>query len=70
VLANLLTHTHLALAPQYARLVSPGGSLVLGGMLEDEDGRVIRALAGLGFVSRSRLALEGWASLRLEAPAS
>lgn len=70
VLANLLTHTHLALAAQYARLVSPGGSLVLGGMLEDEDGRVIRALAGLGFVSRSRLALEGWASLRLEAPPS
>ena len=42
VLANLLTHTHLALAPQYARLVAPGGSLVLGGMLQDEDGRVSR----------------------------
>ena len=70
VLANLLTHTHLALVAQYARLVSPGGSLVLGGMLEHEDGCVIRALAGLGFVSRSRLALEGWASLRLQAPPS
>jgi ribosomal protein L11 methyltransferase len=70
VLANLLTHTHLALAPQYAQLVSPGGSLVLGGMLADEDGRVSQALAGIGFESRSRLALEGWASLRLEAPRS
>jgi ribosomal protein L11 methyltransferase len=70
VLANLLTHTHLALAPQYARLVAPGGYLVLGGMLEDEDGRVSRALAAAGFVTRSRLALEGWASLRLEAPRS
>ena len=68
VLANLLTHTHLALAPQYARLVAPGGSLVLGGMLADEDGRVSRALAALGFATRGRLALEGWASLRLEAP--
>jgi ribosomal protein L11 methyltransferase len=35
VLANLLTHTHLALAEHYARLVAPGGRLVLGGMLED-----------------------------------
>jgi ribosomal protein L11 methyltransferase len=68
VLANLLTHAHLALAPQYARLVAPGGSLVLGGMLQDEDGRVSQALAGAGFTTRSRLALEGWASLRLEAP--
>lgn len=70
VLANLLTHTHLALAPQYTRLVAPAGSLVLGGMLQDEDGRVSDALAGAGFITRSRLALEGWASLRLEARAS
>jgi ribosomal protein L11 methyltransferase len=67
VLANLLTHTHLALASQYARLVAPGGSLVLGGMLQDEDDRVSLALAAAGFTTRSRLALEGWASLRLEA---
>ncbi len=68
VLANLLTHTHLALASQYARLVGPGGRIVLGGMLEDEDGRVAEAMAGAGFVPRSRLALEGWASLLLDAP--
>jgi ribosomal protein L11 methyltransferase len=68
VLANLLTNTHLALAPHYARLVTPGGQLVLGGMLEDEDDRVGRTLAARGFERRSRLALEGWASLRLAAP--
>src|SRR5882672_2163805 len=67
VLANLLTHTHLTLASQYARLVAPGGSLVLGGMLQEEDSRVSLALAAAGFTTRSRLALEGWASLRLEA---
>jgi ribosomal protein L11 methyltransferase len=67
VLANLLTHTHLTLASQYARLVAPAGSLVLGGMLQDEDSRVSLALAAAGFTVRSRLALEGWASLRLEA---
>jgi ribosomal protein L11 methyltransferase len=68
VLANLLTHAHLALAPEYARLVSPGGSLVLGGMLEHEDDRVSRALAEVGFAAQARLVLEGWASRRLEAP--
>jgi len=68
VLANLLTHTHLALAPEYARLVAPGGSLVLGGMLDHEDERVGEALAGAGFTPRARLALDGWASRWLEAP--
>jgi ribosomal protein L11 methyltransferase len=67
VLANLLTQAHLALAAEYARLVVPGGSLVLGGMLETEDDRVSRALGEIGFASRSRLVLEGWASRRLEA---
>ena len=69
VVANLLTHSHLALAAQYARLVVPGGQLVLGGMLEDEDDRVTAALAAAGFERRARVALEGWASLRLAAPA-
>jgi len=68
VVANLLTHSHLALAAQYARLVAPGGQLVLGGMLEDEDDRVTAALAAAGFERRARVALEGWASLRLAAP--
>jgi ribosomal protein L11 methyltransferase len=68
VLANLLTHTHLALASEYARLVAPGGSLVLGGMLDHEDERVTEALAGAGFTSRLRVALDGWASRWLEAP--
>jgi ribosomal protein L11 methyltransferase len=67
VLANLLTHTHLALASEYARLVAPGGSLVLGGMLDHEDEHVSQTLAGAGFTPRSRLALDGWAS-RAEAP--
>jgi hypothetical protein len=38
-------------------------------MLEDEDDRVGCALAASGFEPRSRLALEGWASLGLAARA-
>ena len=68
VLANLLAHTHLALAPHYRRLASPGGTLILGGILEDEDKGVISALAAAGLTFRGRLAIEGWSSLLLEAP--
>lgn len=67
VLANLLTHAHLALTSRYRRLVAPGGQLVLGGMLDHEDGRVADALTDAGFEARARLAVEGWASLRLTA---
>ena len=64
--ANLLTHTHLALAPIYARLVAPGGALVLGGILAEEDPQVTAAVESVGFIQRDRLVLEGWSSLRLD----
>jgi len=64
--ANLLAHTHLVLAPIYARLVSAGGALVLGGILAEEGSQVTDAVEAAGFVQRDRLDLEGWASLALE----
>jgi ribosomal protein L11 methyltransferase len=70
VLANLLAHTHLALAPRYRRLVAPGGQLILGGILEHEDTEVIEALEGAGFALEERLAIEGWSGLLLRAAAS
>lgn len=66
VLANLLAHTHLALSAQYARLVAPGGALILGGILEHEDPDVIAALEPAGLALRERLVIEGWSSLLLE----
>jgi ribosomal protein L11 methyltransferase len=66
VVANLLTHTHLALRPIYARLVADAGALILGGILADEDGQVADALAAEGFALRERRVLDGWSSLRLE----
>ena len=70
VLANLLAHTHLALAPHYRRLVAPGGALILGGVLEHEDKDVIAALEAAGLALRGQLVIEGWSSLRLEAAAA
>ena len=70
VVANLLTHTHLALAGVYARLVAPGGALVAGGILADEGPRVEAALASEGFVPLDRVVIEGWSSLALDRPAA
>ena len=70
VVANLLAHTHLALSRVYARLVAPGGALVLGGILADEDGPVIDAMADAGFALRDRIAVDGWASVAFSRSAS
>ena len=70
VLANLLAHTHLALAPHYRRLAAPGGALILGGILEHEYEDVIAALEPAGWALSGRLAIEGWSSLLLEAAAA
>src|SRR5215813_7967868 len=67
LLANLLTHTHLALARHYARLAARGGALILGGILEPEDENVIAALEPKGMRLRERVVIEGWSSLLLEA---
>jgi ribosomal protein L11 methyltransferase len=69
VLANLLAHTHLALAPRYRRLVAPGGRLILGGILEHEDTEVIEALEDAGFALEERLVIEGWSGLLLRGAA-
>jgi ribosomal protein L11 methyltransferase len=66
VVANLLTHTHLAQRTLYARLVAPGGVLILGGILAEEDGAVMEALAATGFALGERLVIEGWSSLSFD----
>ena len=70
ILANLLAHTHLALAPHYRRLAAPGGALILGGILEHEDTDVIAALKAAGFAPLERLVIEGWSSLLMKAAAA
>jgi ribosomal protein L11 methyltransferase len=66
VLANLLSHTHLAFVPHYARLAAPGGALILGGILVDEDREVAEVVEAAGFVLVARQVIEGWASLLFE----
>jgi ribosomal protein L11 methyltransferase len=63
VVANLLPAAHRALGSRYARLVTPDGALVVGGLLEDEADAVADALAAHGFTPRATRSVDGWTSL-------
>jgi len=65
VLANLLAASHLSLASQYRRLVSPAGHLILGGILADEVAGIREALGGHAFTLAEQAEIDGWVSLRL-----
>jgi ribosomal protein L11 methyltransferase len=65
VIANLLAPLHRRLAARYAALVTPGGRLILGGILDGEADDVEAHVARRGFVAGGRLALEGWTTLEL-----
>ena len=69
VTANLLSHTHLGLVAHYARLVAPGGLLVLGGILAEERRRMSDAVGAAGFDALAGLVIDGWASLLVSRPA-
>jgi ribosomal protein L11 methyltransferase len=65
VLANLLGSTHLSLRGEYRRRLTPAGTLVLGGMLADDDEAVREAFRADGFAEAERVVVDGWSSLRL-----
>jgi ribosomal protein L11 methyltransferase len=65
VLANLLAAAHHALAARYRQLVTLGGALVLGGLLDAESDAVAATLAAHGFRCETTRSLEGWTSLAL-----
>jgi ribosomal protein L11 methyltransferase len=65
VLANLLAAAHLRLGADYARYVTPGGALVLGGILDAEAAGVRTAVAGHGFIPDSTRSADGWSTVVL-----
>lgn len=69
VLANILAAAHVRLGPVYWRLVAPAGLLVLGGLLDGEADDTAEVVARAGFVRRSTLIRDGWATLELIRPA-
>lgn len=65
VVANLLTAAHRRLACHYARCVTAGGALVLGGVLDGEAPAVAAAAAAHGFTPCASVSIEGWTTLHL-----
>ena len=68
VLANLLTAAHLKMVPRYRRLLAPGGTLVLGGILDAEAGGVSDVVRARGLVPAETLSIDGWSTLGFRAP--
>ncbi len=66
LIANILAGPLTQLAPDFARAVSPGGSLLLAGLLAgDQEAAVRRAMRRAGFRMAARLQRGDWAILWL-----
>lgn len=65
VLANLLAELHIPLLQGYARILAPGGEIVLSGILRWQTGDVEAAAEACGLRTRGRFELDDWAALVL-----
>jgi ribosomal protein L11 methyltransferase len=66
IVANILARPLMRLAPQMARHLTPGGSIVLSGILERQRNAVVAAYAGQKFRHVRTLEREGWVTLHLK----
>ena len=63
VLANILAKPLVGLAPEIARLVKPGGRVILSGLLTHQEPQVKAAYTGQGLHLVNRRRLNGWSTL-------
>jgi ribosomal protein L11 methyltransferase len=68
IVANILAAPLVRLAPRLAKLVAPGGHIVLSGLLDTQAREVSATHLRLGFALETRLSLEGWTTLILRRP--
>ncbi len=66
IVANILARPLMTLAPEMARYVTPGGSVVLSGILQRQRNAVVAAYVGQKFRHVETLAREGWVTLHLK----
>lgn len=66
IVANILARPLMRLAPDMARNLTPGGSLVLSGILDGQRAQVLAAYAGQRFRHVATLHREGWTTLHLK----
>lgn len=65
LVANILAGPLIALAPDFARAVAPGGTLVLAGLLGCQADAVLGAYRAAGFADAGRLNRGDWSILEL-----
>lgn len=65
VIANILAGPLIALAPEFARHLVPGGHLLLAGLLETQEAQVRRACRKAGLRLAERLVVGDWSILWL-----
>jgi ribosomal protein L11 methyltransferase len=68
VLANIIARVLIELAPALARAVKPGGTLILGGILDDKEDDVREAFLAQALESVRRTAIDDWASFVFRKP--
>jgi ribosomal protein L11 methyltransferase len=68
VLANILAKPLVGLAPEIAKLVKPGGRVILSGLLTHQEPQVKAAYAGQGLRLAARRRLNGWSTLTYARP--
>ena len=66
IIANILARPLMRLAPDMARHLAPGGSLILSGILDRQRRAVLAAYGNQRFRHLSTLRREGWATLHLK----
>ncbi|MCB1420704.1 MAG: 50S ribosomal protein L11 methyltransferase [Notoacmeibacter sp.] len=63
IVANILARPLMRLAPQMARHIRPGGSIILSGILASQRDAVIAAYAGQRFAHRKTIWRDGWVTI-------
>jgi len=66
IVANILARPLMKLAPEMARHLEPGGSLILSGILERQRNAVVAAYVGQGFRHVTTLHREGWVTIHMK----
>lgn len=70
VLANILLETHQELARAYARVLKPGGTIILSGLLGQQRNDAEAAMTAAGLVLDSTKSMQEWIAMAFRKPAA
>lgn len=65
IVANILARPLMRMAPDIARRLAPGGTVILSGILVEQRWKVLSAFNAQGLYHRETLGRNGWATLNL-----